>query len=55
MDAGSVTNMATANATDPYANAITSATSTVTVNASQATSSLTLVKSTSSPGLRRRG
>ena len=55
VDAGSVTNTATASATDPYANAITSGSSSVTVEASGATSSLSLVKSTTSSGFAAAG
>ena len=50
VDAGSVTNTATASATDAYGDTLTSAPSSVTVNASNASSSLTLVKSTTSSG-----
>ena len=54
VDAGSVTNTATASATDPYTNAITSNQSSVTVDASNAVSSLSLVKSTRLDRIRRR-
>ena len=50
VDAGSVTNTATASGTNPAATAITSNVSTVTVEASQATSTLSLTKSTTSTG-----
>jgi len=55
VDAGSVTNTATASATGPYANAVTSNPSSVTVDASDATSTLSLVKSTSSTGYGKAG
>ncbi len=50
VDAGSVTNTATASADPPTGSSISSATSSVTVDASQRYSSLTLVKSTTSTG-----
>ncbi len=50
VDAGSVTNLATAHATDPSDDAIVSNPSTVTVPANSTTSSLSLVKSTTSGG-----
>ncbi len=50
VDAGSVTNTATASATNPASNPVSSASSTVTVDASDTFSSLSLVKSTSSSG-----
>ena len=50
VDAGSVTNTATANATGPYANTASSNQSSVTVMASNAVNSLSLTKSTSSNG-----
>ncbi len=50
VDAGSVTNTATASATGPYANAVSSNPSSVTVTASGAASSLSLAKSTTSTG-----
>jgi uncharacterized repeat protein (TIGR01451 family) len=55
VDAGSVTNTATANATGPYANAVSSNQSSVTVNASNATTSLSLSKSTGSTGYGKAG
>ena len=50
VDAGSVTNTATASATDPHGNPVTSGASSVTLLASGATSSMTLTKSTTSTG-----
>ena len=50
VDNGSVTNTATVSATSPSNEVLTSAPSSVTVNASDATSSLSLVKSTTSTG-----
>ena len=50
VDAGSVTNTATASGTDPQSNGVTSAPSSVTVAASNATSGLSIVKSTNSSG-----
>ena len=50
VDNGSVTNTATASGTGPYANPVSSASSSVTVDASNATSTLSLVKSTNSTG-----
>ena len=50
VDAGSVTNTATATGTNPQDTTVTSNPSTVTVEASQATTSLNLVKSTTSTG-----
>ncbi len=50
VDAGSVTNTATATATNPSDGTVTSSPSSVTVYASDATSGLSLVKSTSSNG-----
>jgi uncharacterized repeat protein (TIGR01451 family) len=50
VDAGSVTNTATASATNPQAVAVTSTAASLTVDASDAISSLSLVKSTSSMG-----
>src|SRR5664280_2625583 len=50
VDAGSVTNTATASGTDPEGGSVTSSPSSVTVSASQATSSLSLTKSTTSTG-----
>ncbi len=50
VDAGSVTNTATASATNPSDGSVTSSPSSVTVDASDATSSLSLVKSTNSNG-----
>ena len=50
VDAGSVTNTATAGATGPSANAVTSDPSSVTVSAAYATSSLSLAKATNSNG-----
>jgi uncharacterized repeat protein (TIGR01451 family) len=54
VDAGSVTNTATANADDASV-VVTSNASSVTVNATQATSSLSLTKSTASTGYGRAG
>ena len=45
MDAGSVTNMATASGTDPHSQPVTSNSATVTVPASDAYDGLTLSKS----------
>ena len=50
VDAGSVTNNATANGTNPQSVAVTSIQSSVTVEASNATSKLSLTKSTTSTG-----
>ncbi len=50
VDAGQVTNTATASGTDPYDNPVTSNPSTVTVPAKGATSALSLVKSTTTSG-----
>jgi hypothetical protein len=50
VDAGSVTNVATATGTDPSGTAVTSIQSTVSVPADSATSSLSLTKSTTSTG-----
>ena len=50
VDNGSVTNTATVSATRPSSEVLTSAPSSVTVYASDATSSLSLVKSTTSTG-----
>ncbi len=50
VDAGSVTNTATASATNPQAVAVSSSSTSLTVDASDAISSLSLVKSTSSTG-----
>jgi hypothetical protein len=50
VDAGSVTNTATAYGTDPLSNAVTSSPSLVTVDASNATTSISLTKSTTSTG-----
>ncbi len=50
VDAGSVTNRATASGTDPDENIVQSSSSSVTVDASNATSSLHLAKSTTSTG-----
>jgi uncharacterized repeat protein (TIGR01451 family) len=55
VDAGSVTNIATAAATGPYANPVTSNPSSVTVNATEATSGLSVVTSTTSTGYGRAG
>jgi len=55
VDAGSVTNTATASGTDPLDTTITSATSSVTVDASNATSTLSLAKSTTSTGYAKAG
>lgn len=50
VNAGSVTNIATAQATNPHSAVVTSATSSVTVSKTAASSSITLVKSTTSTG-----
>ena len=50
VDHGSVTNTASASATDPSNNAVTSGSSSVTVEASGATSALAITKSTTSTG-----
>ena len=50
VDAGSVTNTATAAGTNPDDHSVSSGSSSVTVDASKATSSLSLVKSTTSSG-----
>ncbi len=55
VDAGSVTNVATAMGTDPYSNNVTSAPSTVTVDAVGATYSLSLVKSTTTSAFSKAG
>jgi uncharacterized repeat protein (TIGR01451 family) len=50
VDAGSVTNIATAAGTDPQSTVVTSSPSSVTVAANSATSSISLTKSTTSTG-----
>jgi uncharacterized repeat protein (TIGR01451 family) len=55
VDAGSVTNTATASGTNPYGVGIGSNTSSVTVDASDATSSLSIAKSTNSSGYGKAG